>query len=65
MAYTGDCMLTGTDFFIFLKYIDKIMKRHVFMCELELPEIQREIREKSAKDFLKLCLTAEREVKPW
>lgn len=58
MAHTGICMLTGDDFGIYHKYIEKIMGRPVWTHELAIPEIAEEITEKSLNDFLELCKNA-------
>ena len=56
MAYTGVCMLAGENFSIFHKYIEERLGRPVYTHEL--PELEEEIKEKTERDFLKLCKTA-------
>lgn len=55
MAFTGVAMLTGDKFSIFHKYIEDILNRPVWTHELADPEVWKEIKEKSRKDFLNLC----------
>jgi HEPN domain-containing protein len=56
MAYTGVCMLAGENFSIFLNYVEEKLGRTVYTHEL--PELADEIKEKTERDFLKLCKTA-------
>jgi HEPN domain-containing protein len=56
MAYTGVCMLAGENFSIFLNYVEEKLGRPVYTHEL--PELADEIKEKTERDFLKLCKTA-------
>jgi HEPN domain-containing protein len=56
MAYTGTCMLAGENFSIFLNYVEEKLGRPVYTHEL--PELADEIKEKTERDFLKLCKTA-------
>lgn len=58
MAYTGQVMLTGDDFDIFHRYIQKILKRPVFTHELGNESVWDEIKEKSKNDFLDICKNA-------
>lgn len=58
MAHTGICMLQGTDFSIFHKYIEEIMKRPVYTHELADKSTAAEIKEKSKADFIFLCQNA-------
>lgn len=53
MAYTGICMLTGDKLSVFYKYIQDIMGRPVYSHEFA--DVFEEIKEKSSKDFLRLC----------
>lgn len=53
MAHTGICMLTGNDFDIFHRYVEKIMGRPVFTHEIGF--LADEIKERSKKDFIALC----------
>ena len=55
MAHTGICMLTGTKFAIFHKYIEDIMGRPVQTIELGSKKVSDEIKEKSEADFIALC----------
>ena len=55
-AYTGVCMLTGDDRYIFYKYIAEIMGRPVFTHEI--PLLAEEIKEKAKPDFVRLCKEA-------
>ena len=55
MAYTGICMLTGTKFAIFHKYVEDIMGRPVQTIELGTKFVIDEIKEKSEADFIDLC----------
>lgn len=55
MAYTGVAMLTGEKFSIFHGYVEEILDRKVFTHELGYIAIQDLIKEKSKKDFIKLC----------
>lgn len=61
MAHTGICMLTGEDFYIFHKYVEDIMGRPVYGHEMAYDIIEKEIKERSKKDFLELCRNAENE----
>ena len=56
MAYTGVCMLAGEKFSVFQKYVKEKIGRTVYTHEL--PELEEEIKEKTERDFLKLCKTA-------
>lgn len=56
MAYTGVCMLAEENFSIFHEYIEERLGRPVYIHEL--PELKGEIKEKTERDFLKLCKTA-------
>jgi len=57
MAYTGVCMLAGKENLpIFYEYIEEKIGRPVYTHEL--PELAEEIKEKTERDFLKLCKTA-------
>lgn len=58
MAYTGTCMLTGDEFSVFHKYIEKLMNRPVWTHELANKEIWEEIKKKSEVDFMNLCKEA-------
>lgn len=58
MAYTGTVMLTGDNLDIYYKYLNDIMGRPVYTHELAFKEIQKQIKEKSMDDFLKLCREA-------
>lgn len=58
MAYTGTVMLTGDNLTIYYKYLNDIMGRPVYTHELAFKEIQKQIKEKSMDDFLKLCREA-------
>lgn len=58
MAYTGQVMLTGDDFDIFHRYIEKILNRSVFTHELGNESVWDEIKEKSKADFLDICKNA-------
>ena len=58
MAYTGVCMLSGENFKIFHKYVEDIMGRPVYSHEMGKDRVADEIRERSKKDFLKLCAEA-------
>lgn len=58
MAYTGIVMLTGNNLSIYYKYLEKILGRPVWTHELACEEVQKEIKEKSLNDFLKLCREA-------
>ena len=55
MAYTGVCMLTGDKLSVFYKYIQDIMGRPVYSHEFADEDVFEEIKEKSSKDFLRLC----------
>lgn len=55
MAYTGICMLTGTKFAIFHKYVEDMMGRPVQTIELGTKFVIDEIKEKSEADFIDLC----------
>ena len=59
MAYTGVCMLTGEDFDIFHRYVEKLMERPVWTHEL--PALADEIKRRAARDFIELCRTAKEE----
>ena len=59
MAHTGICMLTGSDFDIFHKYVEELMGRPVWTHELGFEEVANEIKEKSKPDFIALCKNAE------
>lgn len=56
MAYTGVCMLAGENLPIFYEYIEEKIGRPVYTHEL--PGLEEEIKEKTERDFLKLCKTA-------
>lgn len=62
MAYTGVCMLTGTKFAIFHKYVEDIMGRPVQTIEMGIESVCDEIKEKARPDFINLC---EEEQKPY
>jgi len=55
MAHTGICMLTGTKFPIFHKYIEDILGRPVQTLELGTEFVRDEIKERSWDDFITLC----------
>lgn len=57
-AYTGTVMLTGNDRDIFNKYLEKILGRPVWTHELADKAVQKEIKDKSYNDFIKLCREA-------
>lgn len=54
-AYTGTCMLVGDKRNIFYKYVNKIMGRPIYTHEFAYDNIQKELKEKSKDDFIKLC----------
>lgn len=54
-AYTGTCMLVGDKRNIFYKYVNKIMGRPIYTHEFAYDYIQKELKEKSKDDFIKLC----------
>lgn len=54
-AYTGTCMLVGDKRNIFYKYVNKIMGRPIYTHEFAYENIQKELKEKSKDDFIKLC----------
>lgn len=56
MAYTGACMLSGDDFNIFHEYVEKLMGKPIWTHEIGY--LETEIKEKSKKDFLRLCAEA-------
>lgn len=58
MAYTGQVMLTGEDFKIFHKYIERILNRPVSTHELGSESVQDEISRNSFLDFLDICKNA-------
>ena len=58
MAYTGTVMLTSDNLGIYYKYLQEILGRPVYTHELAFREIQKQIKEKSTDDFLKLCREA-------
>lgn len=55
MAHTGICMLTGTKFAIFHKYVEDIMGRPVQTIEMGIKSVRDEIAERSQDDFIALC----------
>ena len=59
MARTGIVMLAGYDFSIFHEYIESLMGRKVFVHEI--PDLEKEIKEKCSSDFIKLCVNAKDE----
>lgn len=61
MAHTGICMLTGTKFPIFHKYIEDIMGRPVQTIELGIGSVRDEITERSKDDFIAICMDEEQE----
>lgn len=58
MAYTGKVMLTGDNLGIYYKYLEKILGRPVWTHELADKAVQKEIKDKSYNDFIKLCREA-------
>ena len=54
-AYTGVCMLTGEKRSVFNKYVNEIMGRSIYTHEFAYEYIQKELKEKSKDDFIKLC----------
>ena len=54
-AYTGVCMLTGEKRSVFNKYVNEIMGRPIYTHEFAYEYIQKELKEKSKDDFIKLC----------
>lgn len=54
-AYTGTCMLVGDKRNTFYKYVNKIMGRPIYTHEFAYDYIQKELKEKSKDDFIKLC----------
>jgi hypothetical protein len=59
MAHTGICMLTGTKFAIFHKYVEDIMGRPVQTIEMGIRSVCDEIKERSKDDFIALCMEEE------
>ena len=59
MAYTGVCMLTGEDFDIFHRYVEKLMERPVWTHEL--PALADEIKRRAERNFIELCRSAKEE----
>ena len=57
MAYTGAVMLQGDDLGIFYGYIYEILGHSIYTHELGA--YIDEIKERSRKDFLELCRSAE------
>ena len=51
-------MLTSDNLGIYYKYLQEILGRPVYTHELAFREIQKQIKEKSTDDFLKLCREA-------
>lgn len=56
-AYTGVCMLTGEKRSVFNKYVNEVMGRPIYTHEFAYDNIQKELKEKSRDDFIKLCTT--------
>ena len=56
MSYTGVAMLEGDDLGIFYKYVEKLLGRP--MHTHEYPQLAEEIKQRSEKDFIKLCREA-------
>lgn len=54
-AYTGTCMLVGDKRNIFYKYVNEIMGRPIYTHEFAYDYIQKELKEKSKDDFIRLC----------
>ena len=59
MAHTGITMLQGRDINIFYEYLEKLIGRPVYTHEI--PILCDEIKNKSKKDFIKLCENATNE----
>lgn len=57
MAYTGVTMLAGDKFSIFHKYVEELMGRPVYLHKMLF--LENELKEKSRKDFLELCVGEE------
>jgi len=51
MAHTGICMLTGDKMKYFYEYLEELYGRPVYTHEI----LYLDIKEKSKKDFIKLC----------
>ena len=60
MAYTGTVMLTGDNLGIYYKYLEEILGRPVWTHELADKAVQKEIKEKSYNDFIRLCKEAQK-----
>ena len=58
-AYTGVLMC---DFDYVHRYIEDKLGRPVFSHEMADPDVQKEISEKTKRDFLALCGNSEKEV---
>ena len=56
MAFTGICMLSGEDFDIFHRYVEKLMERSIWTHEL--PALADEIKRRAEPDFIGLCRSA-------
>lgn len=54
-AFTGVCMLTGEKRSVFNKYVNEVMGRPIYTHEFAYDYIQKELKEKSKDDFIKLC----------
>ena len=51
-AYTGVLMCDFSDFH---GYVEEILGRPVWTHEMALDEVEKEIKEKSKKEFLSIC----------
>lgn len=57
-AYTGICMLAGTERKYFYEYLQEKFNRPVYTHELADKSFQDEVKEAAAKDFINLCRNA-------
>lgn len=51
--YTGTCMLTGDDRYLFYDYARKLYGRPVYTHEL--PMLAAELKELAKEDFIRIC----------
>lgn len=57
-AYTGVCMLAGSERKYFYEYLQELFNRPVFTHELADKTFQDEVKETAKKDFINLCKNA-------